>query len=146
MTTPTTTHPRARAAVRAFIHPLLLATIAFGGTTGLGVVWARTQIAATASRKLVQEKRLAQAERTLAELATLLTAEQSVPTLQRRNAEWRLGLLPPGEPQVVRVAAADEQRYAGRRTPGLFADLVLAVPPAAPVAFSGRLAANSRAR
>jgi len=148
MTTPTpaTLRTRPRVAARAFIHPLLLVTIALGGTTGLGVVWARTQIAATASRTLVQEKRLAQVERALAELATVLTAEQSVGTLERRNAEWHLGLLPPREPQLVRVAAADEQRFAGRRTAALSTDLAAAVPSAGPGAFAGRFVANTRAR
>jgi hypothetical protein len=139
MTTPTT--PYARAAVRAFIHPLLLATIACGGATGLGVVWTRTQIAATAQRAKQLRHHLDQTERTLAELNTALTAELA--QLERRNAEWQLGLVPPSEPQLVRVAAQDEQRFAGRRAAGWSTDFATARPPAT---YVGRFAVNTPAR
>jgi hypothetical protein len=106
--------------------------IGLGGVTGVGIVWARQQIAATASRAQVLKKRLDQAERSLAELNTALTAEQTAPALERRNVEWQLGLVPLREPQVVRVAAADEQLFAGRRGRGLFTDFT----PAANLALS----------
>jgi len=132
---------RLPAARRAFIHPLLLATIAFAGTSGLGVVWARHQITVTATRTRDLEKKLAQARRNLDELNTALTVEKTV-GLERRNVEWRLGLVPPAGPQVVRVTAADERLFATRGAPGLFSELATATPPAPPV----RLSANSRAR
>ena len=144
MTSPThaTLFRRSRAARRAFVHPLLLATIAFGGATGLGAVWVRQQIAVTAGRTLVQTKRLAQAERALAETNTDLTAELA--RLERRNTDWNLGLLPPREPQLVRVTAADERLFAGRGAVGRFGDF--APPVAAPGSFSLRLVASTRAR
>jgi hypothetical protein len=133
---------RPAAARRAFIHPLLLATIAFAGTSGLGVVWARHQITVTATRTRDLEKKLAQVRRNLDELNTTLTAEQSVAALERRNAAWRLGLAPPAGPQVVRVTAADERLFAARDVPSLFSELAPAAPPASPL----RLSVNTRAR
>ncbi len=123
-----------RLRTRAFIHPLLLAglTLTFTGATGLGVVWARQQITATAVRTQGDERQLAQTERSLAELNTVLTAEQTTPMLERRNAEWQLGLVPPREPQLVRVAAADERRFAALRDAAFLADF----RPATPVASS----------
>ncbi len=125
----------------AFIHPLLLTTIAFAGASGLGVVWARHQITVTAKRTHELENRLVQVQRNLDELNTVLTAEQSVPTLERRNTEWHLGLLPPASAQVVRVTAADERLFAARGVTGQLPEFA---PRPAPAAV--RLTANTRAR
>lgn len=102
------------AARRAFIHPLLLTTIACAGASGLGVVWAKHQITVTATHTRDLEKKLAQAQRSLDELNTTLTAEQSVTALERRNEQLRLGLVPPAATQVVRVTAGDERLFAMR--------------------------------
>ena len=132
---------RPAAARRAFIHPLLLATIAFAGTSGLGVVWARHQITVVAKRTHELENRLTRTQRSLDEIKTAL-AEQTDTVLERRNVEWRLGLVPPRESQVVRVTADDERLFAARDVPSLFSELAPAAPPASPL----RLSANTRAR
>jgi hypothetical protein len=119
--------PAPRTHPGGFAHPLLLPTLALiglAGTAGLGEVWLRQEISLTANRTRQAEQRLAQTERDLAELNTRITAEQSIDVLNRRNAEWQLGLGPPHEPQVVRVAGPAEERLAARRgAPELYASL-----------------------
>ena len=84
----------------------------------------------------------------VAELNTLLTAARSSPELERRNAEWRLGLVRPSDPQIVRVAAAEAQRYAARRETGLLTDTAPAAPQFSLVSApsSVRFAVNTRTR
>jgi hypothetical protein len=123
--------PRVRSS--GFAHPLLpptLLLIGLAGVAGLGEVWLRQEISQTANRTRQAEQQLAQTERDLAEVGARITAEQSIDALDRRNTEWQLGLGPPREPQVVRVAGPVEERLAARRgVPELYASLDRGAPP-----------------
>lgn len=107
----------------AFVNQLLIYTlvmICFSGSIGLGTVWLRHQISLTANNTKLLEQRIIESERHLAELNTQITAEQSIDVLARRNVEWRLGLVLPKEPQVVRVSESPERRLASRNNAEVF--------------------------
>ncbi len=108
----------------AFVNQLLVYTlvmICFSGSVGLGAVWLRHQISTTANNTKRLEQRIVETERRLSELNTQVTAEQSIDVLARRNSEWRLGLVLPKEPQVVRVSESPERRLAERNAAEVFA-------------------------
>ncbi|MDF3058355.1 MAG: hypothetical protein K0R17_2570 [Rariglobus sp.] len=120
----------------AFVNQLLVYTlvmICFSGSIGLGTVWLRHQISITANNTKQLEQRIVEAERHLSELNTQITAEQSIDVLARRNSEWKLGLVLPKEPQVVRVSDSPERRLASRNNAEVFA--AEAAATAAPVRF-----------
>ena len=123
----------------AFVNQLLVYTlvmICFSGSIGLGTVWLRHQISLTANNTKLLEQRIAEAERHLSELNTQVTAEQSIDVLARRNTEWKLGLVLPKEPQVVRVSESPERRLAARNNAEVFAAETPAAPyKIAPVQF-----------
>ena len=107
----------------AFVNQLLVYTlvmICFSGSIGMGTVWLRQQIAQTANRVKQLESRTGEIERRLAETNALIAAEQSPDILERRNNEWRLGLVLPREAQVVRVSERPEERLAARRNMEVF--------------------------
>lgn len=109
---------------RAFVNQFVIYTlvmIGVSGSMGMGAVWLRHQISAVANETQRMELRLAQIERRLAEINTQITAEQSITLLAKRNQEWRLGLVPPREQQVVRVATNVENRLSARRNAELYA-------------------------
>lgn len=109
---------------RAFVNHFVIYTlvmIGVSGSMGMGAVWLRHQISAVANETQRMELRLAQIERRLAEINTQITAEQSITLLAKRNQEWRLGLVPPREQQVVRVATNVENRLSARRNAELYA-------------------------
>jgi N-acetylmuramic acid 6-phosphate (MurNAc-6-P) etherase len=108
----------------AFVNQLLVYTlvmISFSGSIGLGTVWLRHQISLTANNTKQLEQRIIESERHLAEINTQITAEQSIDVLARRNNEWKLGLVLPKEPQVVRVSESPERRLASRNNVEVFA-------------------------
>lgn len=110
---------------RAFVNQLLvpaLVLICLGGSVGMGAVWAQHQISLKANNTKQLEQQIKETERHLAELGTLITAEQSIEVLTRRNTEWRLGLVPPKEPQVVRVSEPAGPELAGWPATGPLAD------------------------
>lgn len=127
---------------RAFIHPLLLTTIAFAGASGLGVVWAKHQITVTANHARDLEKKIAQVQRNLDELNTALTVAQSVNALERLNTELRLGLVPPVAGQVVHVSATEERLFAARGVTGALPEFATATPATGAV----RLTSTTRTR
>lgn len=101
---------------RAFVHPLLVATLTLigtGGSAGLGAVWMRHEISETARHTQQMEQQLAALQRNLAETGAQIAVEQSDGVLAR-NAEWGLGLVPPLAAQVVIVSAADQQLHAAQ--------------------------------
>lgn len=104
-----------------------LMMICFSGSLGLGTVWLRHEISLAANRNRQLEAQLTEVERRVDANTAAIAAEQSPDTLVRRNAEWRLGLVPPREAQVVRVADDVERRLAAKNRAGLFA---LEVQPA----------------
>jgi N-acetylmuramic acid 6-phosphate (MurNAc-6-P) etherase len=122
----------------AFVNQLLVYTlvmICFSGSIGLGTVWLRHQISLTANNTKRLEQRIIEAERHLAELNTQITAEQSIDVLARRNNEWKLGLVLPKEPQVVRVSESPERRLASRNHAEVFAPDAVTAGTIAPVRF-----------
>jgi hypothetical protein len=129
----------------AFVNQLLVYTlvmICFSGSIGLGTVWLRHQISVTANNTKQLEQRIVEAERHLSELNTQVTAEQSIDVLARRNTEWKLGLVLPKEPQVVRVSESPERRLAARNNAEVFAPEAVAAGTVTAVRF--RLANNHR--
>ncbi|CAM2988658.1 hypothetical protein [Rariglobus hedericola] len=129
----------------AFVNQLLIYTlvmICFSGSIGLGTVWLRHQISLTANNTKLLEQRIVEAERHLSELNTQVTGEQSIDVLARRNTEWKLGLVLPKEPQVVRVSESPERRLASRNNAEVFAPEAVITGTVTPVRF--RLANNSR--
>ena len=122
----------------AFVNQLLVYTlvmIAFSGSIGLGTVWLRHQISITANNNKQLEQRIIESERHLAELNTQITAEQSIEVLSRRNSEWKLGLVLPKEPQVVRVSESPERLMAARNNAEVFSTEAIANGTAPPVRF-----------
>jgi len=108
----------------AFVNQLLIGTlvmICFSGSLGLGTVWLRQQISLEANRNKQLEAQLAEVNRHLDETTAAIAAEQSPDALLRRDAAWHLGLVPPREPQVMRVADDVEQRLTAKNRARLFA-------------------------
>lgn len=122
----------------AFVNQLLVYTlvmICFSGSIGLGTVWLRHQISLTANNTKQLEQRIIESERHLAELNTQITAEQSIDVLARRNSEWKLGLVLPKEPQVVRVNESPERRLASRNNAEVFSPEAVVGGTLTPVRF-----------
>lgn len=110
---------------QGFVNQLLVYTlvmIGFSGSIGLGTVWMRHQISMTANSTKQLAARIAEVERHLAETAAAAESERDPNVLLRRNAEWRLGLVPPSREQVVHVANDPVLRLAAKRNRGLFGD------------------------
>jgi hypothetical protein len=108
----------------AFVNQVLigaLVMICFSGSLGFGTVWLRHAISLTADRNKQLEAQLAEIDRQVDETTAAIGAEQSPDALVRRNAEWHLGLVPPSEPQVVRVPDDVEQRLAAKNHAELYA-------------------------
>ena len=108
-----------------FVNQLLVYTlvmIGFSGSIGLGTVWMRHQISVTANTNRILDARLAAVERHLAETTTAAESERDTQVLLRRNTEWRLGLVPPSQAQVVHVGEDPVMRLAAKRKRGLFGD------------------------
>lgn len=121
----------------AFVNQLLVYTlvmICFSGSIGLGTVWMRHQISLTANATKVLDARVAEIERRLTETTTAVETERDPAVLKQRNADMRLGLVPPASVQVVHMAdEAAIMRLAAKHNQGLFGDT-------APVAVSFRTA------
>lgn len=106
------------AGTHAFINQLLVYTlvmICFSGSVGLGTVWLRHQISVSANQTKSANAQIVEIERRLAEVTARIAGEQSVSELQRKNAEFALGLVRPQEAQIVRVSESPEERLAARR-------------------------------
>jgi len=82
---------------------LTLVLLMFAGTLGLGAVWVRQEIFATANRIRVLEGENADVVRKLDEAAAQIASAESVATLLQQNDTLRLGLATAKEVQVVRV-------------------------------------------
>jgi hypothetical protein len=108
--------------------------ICFSGSLGFSTVWLRHAISITAEHKRQMEMRLAEIDRHIDETTAAIAAEQSPNTLVRRNDEWHLGLVPPREPQVVRVPDDVEQRLMAKNHAELYA--ASDGPVATPVVFN----------
>lgn len=107
----------------AFVNQVILClmvTICFGGTIGLGTVWMRHQISLTANARRVLAAELAEIKRRTDETAALVESEQSPALLRQRNTDWRIGLVPVSETQVVHVTVDLVRRLRARANLGLY--------------------------
>jgi hypothetical protein len=102
----------------------LLVLTGFNGLVWMGTVWMRHQISETAQFTKQTESRLVAVERRLAETTASLAGEQSPQTLESKNHEMRLGLVPPAEPHIVRVEESPEVRLAAKRNFQIFTEEV----------------------
>lgn len=100
----------------------LLVTIGCVGCLGLGAVWARHQISVTAKVNRAIQASIAEVKRRQDATATFVESAQSFEALTKLNAEWRLGLAPATDSQVVRVNEDPVMRLARRRDGNLFTD------------------------
>jgi hypothetical protein len=94
---------------------LTLALLVFAGTLGLGAVYVRQEIFATANRSRATVQRLADVTRRLDDVNAQVAAALNPDSLLRQNGQLRLGLVVPRELQVVRIEESPELRLAAKR-------------------------------
>jgi hypothetical protein len=114
-----------KAGSQAFVNQFLvyaLVAISASASVGLGTVWMRHQISVAANANKVLEASIADVERRVEETDAAIAAEQDPAVLNRRNSEWHLGLLPPGETQVRRVSEDPVMRLASIHNRKLFGE------------------------
>jgi hypothetical protein len=119
-----------------FVNQFLIYTlimIGFTGSIGLGTVWMRHQISLTANSAKQLDAHIADVERQLGEATTAAETERDATVLLQRNTQWRLGLVPPSQTQIVRVPQDPVMSLAAKRNRGLFGDRAPMI--AFPVAF-----------
>lgn len=110
----------------AFVNQFVVyALVAILGSSsiGLGTVWMRHQISIAANANKVLEASIADLERRIEETDSLIAAEQDPEVLNRRNAEWRLGLVAPDETQVRRVSDDAVMLLAAKHNRTLFGEV-----------------------
>ena len=110
---------------RAFVNQVVVGTlfaIGVSGSVGIGSVWMRHQISVTAQANKAIETRLAEVERLTQQTSTWVAEEQDVTALLKRNAQWRLGLMPPQDGQIQRITGDSESYIIAKRDRGLFQD------------------------
>jgi hypothetical protein len=100
----------------------LLVAIFGSASIGLGTVWMRHQISVVANANKVLESTLAGLERRIEETDAAIASEQDPDVLNRKNTEWNLGLVAPGETQVRRVAEDPVMRLAALHNRALFGE------------------------
>lgn len=83
---------------------LTLVLLFFSGTLGLGAVWMRQEIFATANRNRVVEGQLADVGRKLDEIRAQVATAESIGVLLEKNESMQLALIAPRELQVARVS------------------------------------------
>jgi hypothetical protein len=114
---------KARAS-RAFATQLIFAALVVlgaGGGLGFAIVDLRHDISVSANNARIVEQRVVETERRISEIGGSIAAEQSPDVLAARNQSLALGLVQPGEAQVVRVAGSATDRLAARRQAEIFA-------------------------
>lgn len=111
--------PPAHAHINRLIA-LSLLWLVFSGTLGLGAVWVRQKISATANRSRALVAKITDVERRLDEVNAEVAAAVNPDTLLRQNQVMRLGLATPREIQVVRVAESPELQLAAKRNREIF--------------------------
>lgn len=102
---------------QAFVNQLLvclLVTMTFGGTLGLGTVWMRHQISVTAKANRTLLAEINEVNRRSDDIEAIIRSEQRPELLRRANLEFRLGLVPMNEVQVVHVTENVAQRMVER--------------------------------
>ena len=114
-----------KAGSHAFVNQFLVYTlvaICGSATIGLGTVWMRHQISVAANENKVLEASIEDLDRRIEEADAAIAAEQDPAVLNRRNTEWHLGLVPPGETQVRRVSEDPVMRLASLHNRKLFGE------------------------
>lgn len=109
----------------AFVNQLLVYTLAMivtSGSVGLGAVWLRYQMAATANRIKQTEASISDCQRRLDETVTQIETEKSPDVLRHLNDDLHLGLVEPKEAQVNRVDEDVEDRLAAKRNSDLLTE------------------------
>ncbi|MEN9636410.1 MAG: hypothetical protein RL077_4814 [Verrucomicrobiota bacterium] len=104
---------------QAFVNQLLvclLVTMGFGGSLGLGTVWMRHQISATANLNRVLKADWERVERLIDEKKTVIETAQAPEKLRALNLGMRLGLVPMSEVSIVHVTDNTTDRLAARAT------------------------------
>jgi hypothetical protein len=115
---------------QAFVNQFMVyVLVAIFGTAsiGVGTVWMRHQISVLANTNKALETSIAGLERRIEEADAAVAGEQDPGVLSRKNAEWRLGLVAPGETQVRRVSGDPVMRLAALRNRTLFGERPAAV-------------------
>ena len=110
---------------QAFVNQfMVIALVAICGcsTIGLGTVWMRHQITVAANANRDLEAQIALSERQIEETEAAISAEQDPAVLNRRNAEWHLGLVQPAETQVHRIAVDTVTQLAAMHNSKLFGE------------------------
>lgn len=110
---------------RAFVNQFLvyaLVAICGSASIGLGTVWMRHQISLAANENKVLEASISDLERRIEETDAAIAAEQDPAILNQRNAEWHIGLVPPGETQVHRVSEDPVMRLASLHNRKIFGE------------------------
>jgi hypothetical protein len=104
---------------QAFANQLivcLLVTMTFGGSLGLGIVWVRHQISVTAKANRALLAAITEVNRRSDDIEAQIRSEQRPELLRQLNLEFRLGLAPMNEVEVVRVTENVTQRMVERAT------------------------------
>ena len=104
---------------QAFVNQLLvclLVTMTFGGTLGLGTVWMRHQISVTAKANRALLAEITEVNRRSDDIEAHIRSEQRPELLRQLNLEFRLGLAPMNEVEVVHVTENVTQRMVERAT------------------------------
>jgi hypothetical protein len=104
---------------QAFVNQLvvcLLVTMTFGGSLGLGIVWVRHQISVTAKANRALLAAISEVNRRSDDIEAKIRSEQRPELLRQLNLEFRLGLAPMNEVEVVRVTENVAQRMVERAT------------------------------
>jgi hypothetical protein len=110
---------------QAFVNQFMIyALVAICGSAsiGLGTVWMRHQISLLANANKVLEASIADLDRRIEETDAAISAEQDPAVLNRKNSEWHLGLVPPGETQVHRISDDAVARLASNQNRKLFGE------------------------
>ena len=108
-----------------FVHQVMvyaLVAISCSASIGLGTVWMRHQISLTANINKVLEAQVADLERRIEETDAAIASEQDPGTLNRRNIDWRLGLVPPNETQIRRITEDSVKRLEAIQNRKLFGE------------------------
>jgi hypothetical protein len=118
-------HTGKKAGSQAFVNQFMvyvLVAISCSASVGLGTVWMRHQISIVANANKALEASIADVERRIEETDAAIAAEQDPAVLNRRNADWRLGLVPPDETQVRRITEDAVKRLAAIQNRKLFGE------------------------
>lgn len=114
----------------AFVNQFLVYTLlamGLSGTIGVSTVWMRHQISLMANANRALDARVVEVQRHIAEATTAIEGEQDTAILLQRNSQWRLGLVPPSQAQVVHITEDAVNHLAVKRDRGLFGDTAVSI-------------------